>query len=127
MSLIPTWPFVVGGLLIGAAGGAALDHTIMTAKINLMKMENAEAISQASQVALADYKSGADAIKAAATGAQTDLTAISAQLATIRKNQKNAPPPTLPPDCKPGPMRLRNLAESAAAADKAIFGSVPSK
>lgn len=127
MSLIPTWPFVVGGLLLGAAGGAALDHTIMSAKIDRMKLDNAEAISQASQVALSDYKAGADLIKAAALGAQTDLSSISAQLAAIRRSQKNAPPPPLPTDCKPGAVRLRNLSETAAAADQAIARPVPGK
>ena len=127
MSLIPTWPFVAGGLLLGALGGAALDHTIMARRIAEMKLENAEAISQASQVALADYKDAADKIKAAASGAQTDLAAVNAQLAAIRKAQKNAPPTPLPADCKPGPVRLRNLAETAAAADQAISRSVPGK
>lgn len=127
MSLIPTWPFVVGGLAIGALAGAGLDHTIMSAKIDRMKLDNAEAISQASQVALSDYKAGADIIKAAAISAQTDLSAVNTQLAAIRRNQKNAPPPPLPADCRPGAVRLRNLAESAAAADQAIAGSVSRK
>lgn len=127
MSLIPTWPFVVGGLLIGAAGGAALDHTIMSARIDRMKAADAESISQASQVALEDYKTAAEVVAGAALGAKTDLTAITAQLAAIRKGQKNAPPPPLPVDCRPGPVRLRNLADTAAAADKAIAGSAAGK
>lgn len=127
MSLIPTWPFVAGALLIGAAGGAALDHTVMARRLAEIKLENAEAVTAASELALADYMKAADDIKAAAVGAQTDLTNITAQLAAIRKGQKNAPPPPLPADCKPGPVRLRNLAETAAAADKAIAGSVPGK
>lgn len=127
MSLIPTWPFVAGGLLIGAAGGVALDHTIMSAKIDRMKLDNAEAVSQASQVALEDYKTAADVVTTAALGAQTDLSTVNAQLAAIRRNQKNAPPPPLPADCKPGPVRLRNLADTAAAADKAAARPGPGR
>lgn len=127
MSLIPTWPFVAGALLIGLAGGAAVDHAFMAAKVAALKLDNAEAISQASQVALSDYEKAAATIKAAALGAQTDLTTVNAQLAAIRKAQKNVPLPPLPADCKPGPVRLRNLSETAAAADKAIAGSVSGK
>jgi len=134
MSLIPTWPIAAGALVIGlAAGGfgAKLWYagTIANLKIAAAetKRDEANAISQASQVALSDYKTAAEVIAAAALGAQTDLSAVNTQLAAIRRNQKNAPPPPLPADCKPGPVRLRNLAESAAAADGAIARPVPRK
>lgn len=134
MSLIPTWPIAAGALVVGLAAGATgakfwYADTIADLKIEIanMKKDNAESISQASQVALEDYKTAAEVVTAAALGAQTDLSAVNTQLAAIRRNQKNAPPPPLPDDCKPGPVRLRNLAESAAAADKAIARPVPSK
>lgn len=134
MSLIPTWPIAVGALVVGMATGATgakfwYADTIADLKIDIAnrKADDANAISQASQVALSDYKEGAEKIKAAALGAQTDLSAITSQLAAIRRNQKNAPPPPLPADCKPGPVRLRNLAESAAAADAALARPIPVK
>lgn len=134
MSLIPTWPIAVGALAVGlVAGGTGAKFwyadTVADLKIKIagMQKDNAEAITQASQVALSDYKTGADLIKTAALGAQTDLSAVNTQLAAIRRNQKNAPPPPLPADCKPGPVRLRNLAESAAAADAAIARPVSGK
>lgn len=134
MSLIPTWPIAVGALVVGlVAGGTGAKFWYSGAIADLKvaaaetKRDEANAISQASQVALSDYKTGADLIKAAALGAQTDLSAVNAQLAAIRRSQKNAPPPPLPADCKPGPIRLRNLAESAAAADAAIARPVPGK
>lgn len=134
MSLIPTWPIAVGALVMGLGAGATgakfwYADTIADLKIDIAnkKTDDANAISQASQVALSDYKEGAEKIKAAAMGAQTDLSAITSQLAAIRRNQKNAPPPPLPADCKPGPVRLRNLAESAAAADAALARPVPGK
>lgn len=134
MSLIPTWPIAVGALAVGlVAGGTGAKFwyadTIADQKIEIanMKRLDAEAISQASQVALSDYKVAADVITAAALGAQTDLSAVNTQLSAIRRNQKNAPPPPLPADCRPGPVRLRNLADTAAAADKAIARPVSGK
>jgi len=54
MSLIPTWPFVVGGLLLGAAGGAALDHTIMSAKIARIEKASADVERQRAEIYAAD-------------------------------------------------------------------------
>lgn len=56
MSLIPTWPFVVGGLLLGAAGGAALDHTIMSAKIARMEKAAADVDRQRAEIRAADER-----------------------------------------------------------------------
>lgn len=114
------------GLLLAAFGaGWAVNGWRLDTKLAEAKAARAEEITQASQVALADYQSAAEAIKKAAAGAQIDLANVTAQLAAIRRNQKNAPP--LPADCKPGPVRLHNLAETAAAADKAIAGPVAGK
>lgn len=124
-----TIKLVVGAAVLSAAFGAgwAANGWRLHAELADAKAARADEITQASQVALADYKEAADKIKAAASGAQVDLASVNTQLAAIRRNQKNAPPPPLPADCKPGPVRLRNLAETAAAADKAIAGSVPGK
>lgn len=134
MSLIPTWPIAVGALVVGLAAGGFGTKLWYASSISELKIAAAEtkrdeanAISQASQVALSDYKLAAEVVTASALSAQTDLTAVNAQLAAIRRNQKNAPPPPLPTDCKPGPVRLRNLAESAAAADSAISRPVSGK
>jgi len=56
MSLIPTWPFVVGGLLLGAAGGAALDHTIMSAKIARIEKASADVERQRAEIYAADQR-----------------------------------------------------------------------
>lgn len=97
------------------------------ATISDMKRADAEAVSQVSQVALSDFQLVAKSINASAGGAQVDLTSINAKLAQIQRNQKNAPPAPLPPDCRPGPVRLRNLSETAAAADHAIARPTPSR
>lgn len=138
MSLIPTWPIAVGALVIGLATGATgaklwyadtVADTVADLKVEIADMKSDTAKSEAddARIALADYKAAAEVVTAAALGAQTDLTTINAQLAAIRKGQKNAPPPPLPADCKPGPVRLRNLAETAAAADATIARPVPRK
>ncbi len=127
MSLIPTWPFVVGALVIGGASGAYADHVYMSSKIDKMELAQAKSEAADSKLALSDYKVAAQVISDAALGAQTDLTSVNARLAAIMKGQKNAPPPALPVDCRPGPVRLRNLAETAATADSSIARQVPSK
>ena len=134
MSLIPTWPIAVGALAIGLATGATgaklwYADTIADLKIDIANMKAATAKNEANdaRTALADYKAAAEVVTAAALGAQTDMTAMRSDLATLRKNQKNAPPPALPDDCRPGPVRLRNLAEITAAANKSLARPVPSK
>lgn len=127
MNLIPTWPFVLGALVIGAAGGSYAMHAVMSNTINDMKLEAATSLAADSQLALDNYKAAAEVVTEAALGARTDLSTLTAGLAVIRKGQKNAPPAPLPVDCKPGPVRLRNLSETATAADAAIAGSVPRK
>lgn len=42
MSLIPTWPFVVGALVVGLGAGAGVDHAIMSGRIDKMKAAQAE-------------------------------------------------------------------------------------
>lgn len=125
-------PLVIlgGAALVGALGfgaGWTTNGWRLKADIAEIKTANAEAISQASQVALSDYQDAAKSIKDAAAGAQVDLSNVSAQLVAIRRNQKNAPPPPLPADCRPGAQRLHNLSETAAAADRAISRPVPGK
>lgn len=127
MSLIPTWPFVAGALVIGGASGAYADHVYMSGKLKDIELAQVKSEVEDAKTALADYKTAAEVISNAALGAQTDLTTINSRLAAIMKGQKNAPPPALPVDCKPGAIRLRNLAETAATADSAIARQVPSK
>lgn len=114
-------------LVIGFSAGWTSNGWRLGAELSDVKRVNAETISQASQVAMSDYQDAAKTIKDAASSAQLDLSNVSAQLATIRRNQKNAPPEKLPIDCRPGPIRLHNLSETAAAADASIARPVSSK
>ncbi|USX25772.1 hypothetical protein NHH73_24865 [Oxalobacteraceae bacterium OTU3CINTB1] len=125
-------PFVLLGagaaaLAIGFGAGWQVQGWRGAAELSGVKLNNAEAITQASAVALSDYKLAATVIKDAAGTAQVDITALGVKLDTINRKIKNAPPPSLPADCKPGPARLRNLAEAAAAADAAAARPVPGK
>ena len=130
-------PFAINPLVLLGAGAAALvigfgagwqvQGWRGAAELSGVKLSNAEAITQASEVALSDYKLAATVIKDAAAGAQVDVTNLGAKLDAINRKIKNAPPPPLPADCRPGPVRLRNLAEAAATADAAIARPVPGK
>lgn len=114
-------------LAVGFSAGWAINGWRLHADVADLKLENAQQITQASQVALEDYKTGAKAIKEAASIGQADYSAALAKLDTIDRRIKNAKPPPLPADCKPGPDRLRNLAEAAAATDQAAARPVSGK
>ena len=92
-----------------------------------LKTDQAESISQASQAALEDYKEAAKVIKDAAGGAQVDITTLGVKLDALNRRIKNAPPPPLPAGCAPGPQRLRDLTEAAAATDQTTARTVPSR
>jgi hypothetical protein len=114
-------------LAIGFGAGWQVQGWRGAAALAEVKLDNAEAITGASVVALADYQLAAKTIKEAAAGAQVDNTAILGQLAVIKRNYANAKPAPLPPDCRPGPDRLRYLSETAAAANAAIARPVSGK
>lgn len=42
MSIIPTWPFVTGALVIGLIGGAYVDHKIMQGRIDKIQIAHTE-------------------------------------------------------------------------------------
>ena len=118
-----------GAAIVLAAFGAGWTANGWRLNTNLaeVKLNNAESITAASRVALADYELAAKTIKEAAGGAQTDITTLGAKLDAINRRIKNAPPAPLPVGCSPGAQRLRDLAEAAAATDQTAARSVPSR
>lgn len=131
MSLIPSWPTVAAGLVVGALAGASGMHvwdasTIAALKVSAAntKANDAEAISKQSQTALSDLADASKTIKEKASAGQVDVAALNTKLDTITRTLKNAKPPALAADCKPGTVRVRNLSDSAAAVDQAISRSV---
>lgn len=134
MSLVPTWPIAAICLAVGVAAGAAgstwwHSDTINDLELKISRMERDAAVGVSIQ-----YKQAADnlvaasqKVSAAASEGSTDIATLNAKLDTINRSIKNAKPVPLPADCRPGPVRVRNLTESAAAVDAAIAGSVPRK
>lgn len=112
---------VLAGLLaIGFAAGWFINGWRLHADVADLKTARAVEIAVQYKDAAEDLKASAEVVKEAAIGNRTDVTAISSKLAAIDQRIKNAPPAPLPPDCKPGPVRLRDLSEAAAAVDKTI-------
>lgn len=54
MSIIPTWPFAAGALVLGLAGGAWIDHTVMAGRIAKIEKAHAEVMRQLAEVHDAD-------------------------------------------------------------------------
>ena len=113
-------PAGIGLLAIAFGAGWTANGWRLSTELAEVRAAHSDEAARATRDDLALYKSAAEKIHEAAAGAQVDLAAVNAQLAAIRKGQKNAPPPPLPADCKPGAIRLKNLQETAAAADSVI-------
>jgi hypothetical protein len=138
MSIILSWKLAAitsaAALAVGIAAGAGGMHVwkagqIAGLKVNIaeLKQAKAEDVSVKSQQALTDLADASKKIKEAAQTGQADVSAITAKLDVIRRNQNVKPPAPLPVDCKPGPERVRNLTDSAAAVNSAIARPVPVK
>lgn len=106
-------------LALGFGAGWSVNGWRLHADLADEKREHAEEITKASQAALDDYKTAAGLIKAAAEGAQVDVSGLKTKIDILDRRIRNAPPPPLPADCHPGSQRLRDLSDAAAATDKA--------
>src|SRR6185503_8568699 len=60
MSLLPTWPIAVGALVLGMAGGAWIDHTVMAGRIAKAEAAHADVLRQIAQVQAQDEKESRD-------------------------------------------------------------------
>lgn len=118
---------IVAAIVLAGAFGAgwAVNGWRKDAEITDLKRENAVADAKQSQAALADLAAASRRIKDAADSANIDVSALGRKLDAISKEQKNVKP--LPVDCRLDPIRLRNLAEAAAAVNQAAFGLKPSR
>lgn len=54
MNLLPTWPIAVGALVLGLAGGAYVDHSIMAGRIDKINAAHAEQERERQVVRAAD-------------------------------------------------------------------------
>lgn len=102
MSILPTWPIAAGCLVIGLAGGAFLDHSIMGARIQKMTAAHAEELRQR-EVKRADDERTArnnerqmtEAVGLAEQDKQNEIARIrnsySAQLASLQQRADRKP------------------------------------
>lgn len=107
-------------LALAFSAGWGINGWRLHAKVADLKTDAANTAAQQAEVALSDLTEASNRIKQAAAGAQVDMSGLSLKLTSIDRRLKNAPPAPLPPDCRPGPVRLRVLTEAAGAVDQAI-------
>lgn len=109
-------------LTIGFGTGWQVNGWRLGAKIEHIKAERAADDAKQTETALKDLVTAAGKIKAAADGANVDLSQLGRQLDQISKDYKNAKPTPLPVDCRPDAPRVRKLTAAATATDQAIAG-----
>jgi hypothetical protein len=110
---------------LGTAGGWLVQGWRKDAEIADLKRNQADSKAGQYKAALDDLTTASKRINEAAAGARVDLSAVTGQLTTIRKEFKDAKP--LPDNCKPDAVRVRQLAATADAVDQAIAGSIPGR
>lgn len=115
---------VCAGLIAGS-GAWFVRGTMAEAVEAHLKEEASAKVAVDTKAALDDFVKSSKAIKDAAASAQIDISGVSAQLAAIRKDQRNAKTIPLPVGCKPDAPRMRSLAATSAATDQAVAGSKP--
>jgi hypothetical protein len=112
-------------LAFGMGTGWEINGWRLNGKIATLQSAHSDEISRQATGALKDLKEATGIINDAAKNAKTDNLNLNNQLAGIRRDIKNAP--KLPIDCKPDDIRMRSLAASIDATNKAITGSVADK
>lgn len=116
---------LAGGALavaIGFGAGWKTNGWRLDAEISSIKADRANDRATQSEAALTDLAEASRRIKEAADGAGFEFSVVSAQLADIKKDLKNANAKPLPPDCRPDSVRVRSLAAAVDATNKAAAG-----
>lgn len=111
----------LGLLLAMALAGAAgwlVNGWRHGAEIADLRRSHAEFRATLSETALADVQADAAVIRTAATEFATIQSTLAPRMSALTKELRNAP--TLPADCRPDPVRVRNLDAAIDAANKAI-------
>ncbi len=107
-------------LAIALAGGAGWVANGWRHGAELADLQRAHAEYRAglSEQALADVQADAAKIRAAATEFATIQSTLAPRMTALTKELRNAKP--LPADCRPDPVRVRNLDAAIDAANKSI-------
>lgn len=108
---------LVGLLLAGAAGWVA-NGWRHGAELADLQRAHAEFRATLSENALAAVQADAAMIRQAATEFATIQSTLAPRMTALTKELRNAKP--LPADCRPDPVRVRNLDAAIDAANKSI-------
>lgn len=108
---------LVGLLLAGAAGWAANGWRHGT-EIAELQRAHAETMRSQSELALATLQADAAVITKAAAEFATIQSTLAPRMTALTKELRNATP--LPADCRPDPVRVRNLDAAIDAANQAV-------
>lgn len=107
-------------LAIALAGGAGwvANGWRYGAELAELRRAHAEFRAGLSEQALADVQADAATIREAATEFATIQSTLAPRMTALTKELRNAKP--LPPDCRPDPVRVRNLDAAIDAANQVI-------
>jgi len=109
---------VLVGLLLAGAGGWFANGWRHDAEIADLRRAHAEYRAGLSEQALADVQADAKTIRTAAAEFAAIQSTLAPRMTALTKELRNAKP--LPPDCRPDPVRVRNLDAAIDAANKSI-------
>jgi len=109
---------VLVGLLLAGAGGWFANGWRHGAEIADLQRAHAEFRVTLTEQALADVQADARVIRTAAAEFGAIQSTLAPRMSALTKELRNAKP--LPPDCRPDPVRVRNLDAAIDAANKSI-------
>ena len=109
---------VLVGLLLAGASGWVANSWRHGAEIAELRRVHAEFRAGLSEQALADVQADAATIRAAATEFAAIQSTLAPRMTALTKELRNAKP--LPADCRPDPVRVRNLDAAIDAANQVI-------
>lgn len=115
---LATGILVLVGLLLAGAAGWAANGWRHGAEIAELRRAHAEFRAGLSEQTLADVQADAATIRKAATEFATIQSTLAPRMTALTKELRNAKP--LPPDCRPDPVRVRNLDAAIDAANQVI-------
>lgn len=109
---------VLVGLLLGGAGGWFANGWRHGAEVAELQRAHAEFRATLSETAIAQVQADAATIRTAATEFAAIQSTLAPKMTALTKELRNAKP--LPADCRPDPVRVRNLDAAIDAANQAI-------
>lgn len=99
----------------GFGSGFGLENRLKSADIAELKATQATEKEKAASAALSDLKATSAAIHEAAVNYTDSTKTLEGKINAVRNDIKNIP--RLPPDCVPGPLRLRSINTALDAAN----------